>query len=244
MINVRAKIEEIVLSVKSSGGLVSFTDNLDGTYTIEAADIGNLAADFKVVLIYSDESNNKDIVISSVDSDLNTFTFSGTNITEPDSWEMAIYFEHGHRIELNKKYTNKAKSINKQVQEYPLIWLYTDFEKNITDTENVEFETTLQLAIVDFSNKELYEEQRIDQKFEPVLWPLLELINDAFNKTTYKRNFVTPYGTNKDIDFLQVERPFFGSDDQQANVLPQVTDAIEIQVDLSWRKSGATCTAY
>ena len=242
MINVRDEIEEIVLSFQSNGDIVSFTDNLDGTYTINTSDLGNLQSGFKIVLTYADSSLNRDVVISSITS--SSFTFSGTNITEPTGWQMAVYFEVGHRIELNKKYENKAKAINKRVQEYPLFWLYTDFERTPSDLEHVAFDTVLQGAIVDFSDKDYYEEQRIDENFKPVLYPYLELFNAALNTLPYKGKFNTPYGSGKEIDIITTDRPFFGSADQTANVLPQVTDAVEWQVNLAWNKNDEVCTSY
>lgn len=243
MIVVRDEIEEIMLSIKSTGSVAAWVDNT-GSYTVTTTDLGNLQSGFKVVLIYSDTSLNRDVILTSIDSTTNTFTFDGIGITQPDSWEMALYFEIGHRIELNKKYENKAKAINKRVQEYPLIWLYTDFEQTPSDIEDSAFETTLQGAIVDFTQKELYEEQRIEQKFIPVLYPLLELIDEQFNKLPYNKKFITPYGVDKDIDFITTDRPFFGSADKNKNVLPDYTDAIEWQTQLVWKNQGSTCSAY
>lgn len=242
MIVVRDEIGLIIDSIRSNGNVTSYVDNT-GSYTITTDSLGNLQAGFKVVLIYADTSLNRDVWVSSIDSINNTFTFNGTGITEPLTWELAIYYEYGHRIELNKKYTNKAVSTNKMVQEYPLIWLYTDFEQIPSDLESAEFETTLQGAIVDFSKKELYEEDRIEESFKPVLYPILELIDNAFNGVE-KYRFITPYGVDKEIRFLTTDRPFFGSSDQSANVLPQVTDAIEWQVDLNWAEEGNVCSGY
>jgi hypothetical protein len=240
MIVVRDEIEQIIDTIRSSGTVDLFVDNT-GSYTITTTDTVNLSAGLKVVLQYADSSLNRDVILTDVTA--TTFTFEGTNITQPLTWEMALYFEVGHRVELNKKYVNKAKSINKMVREYPLVWLYTDFEQNPSDIEDVAFTTTLQGAICDFTQKELYEEQRIEQKFKPVLYPILELIDIAFNGI-YKQKFITPYGVDKDIRFITTDRPFFGSFDQSQSVLPQETDAIEWQVELNWANEGDTCTAY
>ena len=242
MIDVRNIIESIVLSVQSSGNVNSFTDNLNGTYTIETDSTGNLQESFRVVLQYPDTSLNRDIVIISLTD--TSFTFEGIDITEPESWLMSLYFEVGHRIELNKKYLNKEKSANKMVKEFPLFWLYSDFELRPSDIDNVAFETTLLGALVDLSKEDLYEEQRIEQKFEPILYPIMELIDAAFNNIRNKENFVITYGTGKNIDFLIVDRPFFGSADQSKNVLPKITDAIEWQTELKWRENINICSNY
>jgi hypothetical protein len=241
MIVINDIIEEIVLSLVNTNDVVSFTDNLDGTYTIETTGINDIEESFKVVLIYSDTTQNRDVIVSSISG--NKFTFSGTNIPDPINWKLALYFEPGHRVELNKKYLNKAKSTNKKIQEYPLFWLYKDLEERPSDFDNVEFETTMQFALVDFTEKDLYEDQRIEQKFKTVLYPLLVKINDQFNKIPYKNHFVTMYG-NKEIDFIKTDRPFFGSADQSKNVMPEPTDAIECQVDLLWREEGSVCSKY
>jgi hypothetical protein len=243
MIEVREEIEEIVNSFKSSGSISLWIDNT-GSYTVGTSDIGNLQAGFKVVLTYADTSLNRDVILTSIDSNNNTFTFNGTGIAQANGWEMALYFEVGHRIELNEKYTNKAKSINKYVHEYPLFWLYTDFERSISDVDQAEFNTVLQGAIVDFTQKELYEEQRVTNKFVPILYPYLELFHKALNTLPYYSKFVTPYGTSKEIDILTTDRPLFGSSDDNAHVLSQTTDAIEWQIEVIWKKQGSVCTGY
>jgi hypothetical protein len=227
------------MSLQSSGVVNSFVNNGNGTYTITTNDIGNLEIGFKVVLKYTDTTLNRDIIISAISG--NTLTFLGTNITQPDTWEMALYFEHGHRIELNKKYINKAKSVNKMIEQFPLVWLYTDFEERPPVYEDSEFITTLQFALVNRTDKDLYEDQRITQKFKPVLYYIKDLIKEAFNGI-YKRTFITPFG-NTEIKLMVVDRPFFGSPNGE-NVLPDPTDAIEFQVELNWRKEGSICTGY
>jgi hypothetical protein len=235
MIVVREVIEEIVLAVKSSGSVTGFVDNLDGTYTVTTSSVGGLESGFKVLLQYSDTSLNRDVISENVTE--TTFDFTASNVTQPDTWEMAFYFESGHRVELNKKYTNKGKATNKRIQKYPLFWLYTDFTEEPGEGEYAEFETNLQGAIVDFSDKTSYEEQRIDNVFKPVLYKYLELIQIAFNTRPYRDNFVTGYGENYSIKFESTDRPFFGSADGE-NVLPQATDAIELEVNLKWMQES------
>ncbi len=241
MILVRDKIEEIVMAIQSSGTVDSYVDNT-GSYTITTNGtdtMGGLGIGTKVVLIYSNTTLNRDVVITSLTS--TTFTFSGIGISEPDSWEMAIYFDVGHRIELNKKYSNKGKATNSMVQRYPLFWLYTDFEMEEGNGEYIAFETTLQAAIVDFSNAISYEEDRVTDVFIPVLYPYMEMIETAFNTAPYKRNFVTIMGEESRIRFKSVDRPFFGSADQSKSVLPQYTDAIELEIKLKWMIDSCSC---
>ena len=107
MILIRDKIEEIVMAIQSSGSVNSYVDNTDSyTITTNGTDtMGGLGIGTKVVLIYSDTTLNRDVVITSLTS--TTFTFSGTGILEPDSWKMAIYFDVGSRIEIVHKYNTK-----------------------------------------------------------------------------------------------------------------------------------------
>ena len=154
---------------------------------------------------------------------------------------MALYFESGHQKELHKKYTNKARSGNKRVQEYPLVWLFRNFEEEpIGDGGYIDFTTDLQGAIADFSQIELYDEDRIDEKYIPVLMPYAKLIEDAFNIGNNLKKFVVPFGQEK-IKLSRIKRPFFGSQDPEANILPQITDAIEWGVTLNWREEENNC---
>ena len=239
MIVVRDEIEEIIMSIQSTGSIDSWVDNT-GSYTVGTSDIGNLQEGFKVVLKYADSINDRDVVLTSVDTINDTFTFEGNNISQPDSWEMALYFEFGHQKELHKKYTNKAKAKNKRVQEYPLFWLFTNFTQTEGDREYIEFSTELGGAIVDFTDLTYYEEQRIENVYKPVLYPYYYLMVNAFNSSTYRKKFVRPFG-EKTILFNQTDRPFFGSDNPEANVLPQFTDAIEWGVSLDWFLESNNC---
>lgn len=240
MIVVRDEIEEIILSIKSSGIVTGWVDNT-GSYTVTTSSIGNVQVGFKIVLKFNSDSKlNRDVIITNIDSINNTFTFSGANITQPDEWEMAIYFEIGHQKELHKKYENKAMSVNKRVQEYPLFWLFTNFDETEGDNEYIAFSTDLGGAIVDFTELNLYEEQRIEQKYKPVLYPLYELMVNAFNSMPYKQKFVRPFGAKK-ILFTKQDRPFFGSETPEANILPQYTDAIEWNVSLDWFLESNNC---
>lgn len=233
---VKEIIKQIVLSIKSTGIVDTWTDNT-GSYTIGTT-IGNLQAGFKVVLIYADTTLNRDVVITSITDD--SFTFTGTGISEPLSWEMAIYFEVGNRVELNKKYLNKAKSLNKRVQEYPLVWLYTNFREVPSEFTSIHFTTDLTLALADFSERNLYEEDRLTNKYKPVLYPYFELLKQAFNTRPNKDYFAIPWG-QKGIEFTNMDFPYFGSQDQKENVLPEITDAIEFEVALNWRKEYTSC---
>lgn len=242
MIVIKDEIKAIIDSIRYTDSVDTFTYNGNGTYTIYTPSTYSLQENFKIVLKYSDSTLNRDAVISSLTG--SSITIPGTNIPTPDNWELALYFETGHRLELHKKYTNKAKSVNKKIQEYPLFWLYSDTEKRPSNYEDAAFETTLQAALVDFSELNLYENERIDNNFKPVLYPLLEIINEAFNTLPNKAKFVTPYGIDKEINFSLFDRPFFGSFDKSQNVLPQITDAIEFSVNLNWRNQTNVCSGY
>jgi len=239
---IRDIIEEIVMAIQSSGGIDTWLDNGDDTFTITTNGddmMGGLGVGTKVVLIYSDTTLNKDVVIIELTS--NTFTFSSANTTEPDSWKMAIYFDVGSRTEIVHKYNTRSKLNNSKVQKFPLFWLYTDFEQEAGNGEYIGFETILRAALVDQSDATSYEEDRITNKFIPVLYPYIEMIETAFNIAPYKRNFVTTYGEDKNIKFNKYDRTFFGSADKKKSVLPVITDAIEIEIDLKWMIGTCEC---
>lgn len=241
MILIRDIIEEIVMAIQSSGSVDTWADNT-GSYTITTGGddtMGGLGIGTKVVLIYSDTTLNRDVVITSLTD--NTFTFSGTNITEADSWEMAIYFDVGSRTEMIHKYNTKSKLNNSKVQKFPLFWLYTDFEEEAGNGEYIAFETILQAALVDQSDATSYEEDRVTNKFIPVLYPYIEMIETAFNTAPYKRNFVTTYGEDKKIKLNKIDRTFFGSADKKKSVLPVITDAREIEINLKWMIGTCEC---
>ena len=237
MIVVKNVIRDVILTAQSTGTVDAWTDN-SGSYTI-TTDVADLEVGFKVVLIYADTTLNQDVIITSI-TGTTAFTFSGTSITQPATWEMALYFEVGNRNELNRKYLNKAKSINKMVQEYPLVWLYTNFDQEPSESTGIDFTTDLTFSLVDFTEKNLYEEDRITNKYIPVLYPYLALIKTAFNARPSRDNFIIEYG-NKGIDFSTMDFPFFGSQDQKENVLPEITDAIEFGIKLQWRRDKTLC---
>jgi hypothetical protein len=173
MINVREKIETIVNSIRSSGSVISITINLDGTYTIFTKTTGNLQSSFKVLLMYTDSSQNRDVYVDSVDS--NSFTFSSQALGSPVAWQMSLYYEYGTRAEMNQKYINKGKAANKLISEYPFFWLYTPISEQVNLIEPLYTRTTIRGSIVNQSRRDMYEENRINQKFKPVLYPYFEL---------------------------------------------------------------------
>lgn len=242
MILIRDIIEEIIMAIQSSGGVDTWLDNNNDTYTITTNGddtMGGLGVGTKVVLIYSDTTQNRDAVITALTR--NTFTFSGIGITEPDSWKMAIYFDVGSRTEIINKYQTKSKLDNSKVQKFPLFWLYSDFKEEAGNGEYIAFETVLQAALADQSDATSYEEDRITNKFIPVLYPYIQMIETAFNTAPYKRNFVTTYGEDKKIKFNKTDRTFFGSADKKKSVLPVITDAIEIEINLKWMIDTCEC---
>ena len=157
------------------------------------------------------------------------FTIAATGITGT-TWNLAVNFLFGSRIEINEVLAYAANEPTLCYNQYPLIWLFINNERNHTD-EKVDFITNLQFAFVHLTNKEYRAQDRLTNVFKPVLAPLVQLFLETLNSSFFKNLF---YFETRNLEYSEFYRYFYGSSDKNLNVLSTPTDAIEIEINVGF----------
>lgn len=154
----------------------------------------------------------------------NSFKIETSNeITDGTFKSLAPYFIYGHRLEINNILLEKDKDSKYKFQKYPLIALRMPFsvDRNVTPGIN---EASLNIAFMEFTEKEY----RTPQRYEHVITPILEpLLNDFLSKLVTHSTFILT-----DDNFTQVDRPFWGISEGEGNakyIFNDPLDAIELQ---------------
>lgn len=159
----------------------------------------------------------------------NKFTIQATGLTAT-SWNLAINFLFGSRMEINDVLAYAANEPTLAFNQYPLIWLFINNERNHND-EILDFSSPLQFAFVHLTNKEYHAPDRLTNVFKPVLAPLVQLFLETLNSNFFKTSF---YFETRNLEYSEYYRYFYGSSDKNVNVLSAPTDAIEIEINVGF----------
>lgn len=162
------------------------------------------------------------------------FSFvSSVKVLAFDKWSLAINFKDGSRTEINEVLANAAKDETKNLTRFPLIWLFINNkqEKNVDD--NIDIHTTLDFSFVHLTKKEYRTEQRREKVFKPVIEPLLDLFIQTIESQYFSKVF---HFNTYFYNYPKWFRYFYGSSDKNVQVFDAPTDAIEISLDLNFRK--------
>ena len=153
-------------------------------------------------------------------------TASGLTSTE---WNVAANFQTGRRKEINQILQQDATNLDR----FPLIWLLPptnlDFDHNLLD-----FTVTITLVFAHKSNNTDRTVKRITNNFDPVIQPLMTLLNKWFTSSDYNYMFEF-FGKDKPINYEQTDFAFYGANDK--SVFTSIsTDAIEASMTLNFKR--------
>lgn len=136
------------------------------------------------------------------------------------------FYMHGHRKEINKRLLDKTKDSVFKNQKYPLIALRQDIPEQV---EKGIWHYSLNILIANYNDRKWNSEERKENIFKPVLYPLYERFLAELGRSGL---FFWPANGNLDYpEHTKVDRPFFGTEDQEGNVkniFDDPIDAIEI----------------
>lgn len=141
------------------------------------------------------------------------------------------YFMYGRKVELANLLKEKDKSEEFTDKKYPLILLKLEIPENVVDGV---IKTKLNLAIVDYTEKSYITSERYTNVITPVLYPLYTKFMNTLGEIGL---FTWPMpldGDNEWPPHTKVDRPFYGTFDDNKNVksiFDDPLDAIEI-IDL------------
>jgi len=136
------------------------------------------------------------------------------------------YFIPGHPVEINNRLMDKNDDKVYKYKKYPLIALRLDIQE---PPKNGIANYNLNLAFMNFTDENYNAEQRIENVFKPILWPLYDLFFEELEKSG--KFFWTTTGMAFLPEHNPVERPFWGKASENKNdesVFEDPLDAIEI----------------
>ena len=225
--------EDIVDNMRHTGTVTSFTES-SGTYTIVSS---NSMYDGWHVTI--DSVNYK---ISNVTSSGFTITGAiGLDFTSVAWKSLEPYYDYGHIISILSKLQAKSGKENK-FQKYPLIMLIQDIEESHGIDQNVGYSFPVTIVILCLTNKNYTEQQRYQNVFKSLLYPLYESL---IHEVKYYQFFDFETGNNGIPSFKKWDRvawgasTFFGN---TATILNDYLDGIEIQFDpINVYRTGSGC---
>lgn len=138
--------------------------------------------------------------------------------------EQIPFYMPGHPVEIENRLKEKNKDRVNMWLKYPLITLITDIPE-VHRGDMVDF--TMTLGIVTFTDRKYNTEQRLDNVFLPVLYPLYDLF---FLKLRESGLFVWS-GNQEKPEHTAIDRYYFGSEaakNNEALIFSDPLDAIEI----------------
>lgn len=163
---------------------------------------------------------------------IKSFDITGIGITATD-WNVSANFQTGTRTEINEILTQE-RTDNNRFKRFPLIWyIYNDERDN--GTETIDFESTVNLAFAYKSNNTDKTTKRLDENVSPIIQPLLSLFLLWIQSTDFYYMFELG-GFEKPLDEKINIFTFYGSSDKKKNVLETSSDAIELMIDLKFKK--------
>lgn len=133
------------------------------------------------------------------------------------------FYLYGREQELNSRLVKKATDSEEVYNRYPLIALRMPFVKRVVG--NTQY-YSINMAIMYQTSRALNDEQRTEEIFIPILYPLYEL----FFKCLRKSGKFMWDGRQQKPEHTVIERMYWGRPEnpQTANVFSDPIDAIEI----------------
>lgn len=155
------------------------------------------------------------------------------SITLSGVWKsLAPYSDYGTRKVINQKLLEKNGG-EYSYQKYPLIALRLPTPITVAGA-TASFNANILIA--DFTQETLRPEERVEQKFEPTLWPLTKLFIEMVRKSGEFNGF--------DPSYTQIDRMFYSNEageENIANVFDDPLDAVELRdLRLSFFIDGCT----
>jgi len=227
------EIQDIITALTAPINIISIVEN-SGVSTITTdtirifdnlCDTMNLQ-DGMIVTI-----NSVNYQVSNVTHTVTADTFDITGINIPvTEWCIALNYETGSRTEINQILNRDSGDLDR----FPLLWLIPTTDLDY-DNPVLEFSADIVLVFAHKANNTDYTSIRYDNSIEPVIQPLITLFNLWLQSSDF--NYMLEFnGYGKPINQKKSIYPFYGTSDKTESVLNVVTDAIEIDYTLKFKK--------
>jgi hypothetical protein len=77
---------------------------------------------------------------------------------------------------------------------------------------------------------------------QPILDPLVALFKEKITSGVGSRYFIYPFGTN--LDLSETDKFKYGSVANNTHIFDDITDAIQLDIDLRFNESNDSCNIY
>jgi len=152
----------------------------------------------------------------------------------------APYYEYGHPKDLIRKLSQKDKHETLKYKKWPLIALLQDFKETIGENQFVQSAADLNIVIITNTLQDYYADDRYDNTFRTVLYPLYDLLIKHINQSGWFLNVDIGLVPHDKYDRLFWGRA--GLYGNEGNIFGDAVDAIEIQnLHLELRLIQKTC---
>lgn len=206
-------IGEIVDSMRATENITASVEN-SGVYTLTS--VNSLGTEFIVI-------DNIEYLTTPIDG--NSFSIEG--VTGLDftgkSWKaLAPYYEHGHPVEIMQ--TLNSKNHDDYVyKKYPLIALFEDFPSDIdVNDDGLLEEANPDIAIVNFTDKNIKANERYNLNYRKVLFPLYY----SFIQSCIDSKWVQTRG-RKGFNHTRTNALYYGTRSDNGNTANKLSDPLD-----------------
>jgi len=218
---------EVVDSCKTSGLVVTLTDNGDNTYSIvtpstTGIDVGRYIS----FLNTTNFTKSFYLVLSKTSNSFKISESKGVVITKLGVWvtlQPYFLFEKwlgaANEVSLNHIVSNYTK------QNYPLVFLLLDITENRGDNVSIFSEVRIKVFFINQTVIDVDANYRLQNNFKTILIPLYEKFVAGLNNNYYVFN-------NQLIKHTYTERFYLGSAGVNQNALNDAVDAIETEFNI------------
>lgn len=133
---------------------------------------------------------------------------------------LAPFYMYGHNSELNSRLLERGKSKTLKYRKYPLIALRLDVDEENQGNGMVKY--SLNIGIFAYTKEHLNSEERIEQVFKPILYPLYESF-----LTELRNSGLFTWAGSPTPKHVKTDRPFWGTQDSERNLKKIFTDPLD-----------------
>ncbi|HVX00504.1 MAG TPA: hypothetical protein VHA52_08735 [Candidatus Babeliaceae bacterium] len=157
-----------------------------------------------------------------------------------DGQDKPVYFIDGTPYEVIHTLVEKDASESFKFKKYPLIILFHDITQVVEPRPGVWADLMLNLAIVNYTEREYTSKQRREVNYKPILRPIYKDVINAFEKSPFFMGFTDSYRHQ------MTERMFWGRKTMYGNegeILNDHLDGIDIE-NLKLSLDKKTCEKW
>lgn len=133
-----------------------------------------------------------------------------------------LNYQFGYVKVLNQTLAKWSQTIENAVNKYPLIWLAQPFTVNRDLFAWYGTIPVLKIFIIEKSDSNLTNEQRMDLKFRPVIYPI-------YRQLLKQLDLSPVFDTGKNVMSVETTDRFFWGENQQT-VLDDIVDCMEVSL--------------